>query len=130
MSEANVEIVRRAFELWNSGDREVRLDEVDPELELHSRLMGRVVRGVDGLQAWFSEIDQQFDEWRLQVVEIRDIGNDRVLALGQIHLRGRESRVEFDQPMAWLIGFRDGRVLRLEMFPDHTDALEAAGISE
>jgi hypothetical protein len=41
MSEENVELVRWAFELWNSGDREVRVDEVDPELELHSRLLGR-----------------------------------------------------------------------------------------
>ena len=129
MSEENVELVRRAFELWNSGDREVRVDEVDPELELHSRLMGRMVRGVDGLRAWFREIDQQFDEWQLQVAEIRDVGRDRLLVLGKIHLRGRESRVESDQPMAWLIGFREGRVLRMEMFPDHSDALEAAGLS-
>ena len=49
---------------------------------------------------------------------------------GRSTFAGRESRVEFDQPMAWLIGFRDGRVLRMEMFPDHSEALEAAGLTE
>jgi ketosteroid isomerase-like protein len=85
---------------------------------------------VNGLRTWFREIDQQFDEWQVQVAQIRDVDRDRLLVLGKIHLRGRESRVEFDQPMAWLIGFRDGRILRMEMFPDHSNALEAAGLSE
>jgi ketosteroid isomerase-like protein len=130
MSQENVEAVRRNFDRWNSGDREIRLDEVDPELELHSRILGRVVRGPDGLRTWFQEIDQQFEEWRLQIAEVREVDRDRLLVLGEIHLRGRGSKVEFDQPMAWLMDFRDGRVLRLEMFVVQSEALEAAGLSE
>jgi ketosteroid isomerase-like protein len=128
MSQENVETVHRAFERWNRGDREILADDVDPELELHSRMLGGVVRGVDGLKAWFLEIDQQFEEWRAQIAEVREVGRDRLLVLGEIHLRGRESEVEFDQPMAWLIDFRDGRVLRLEMFVHRSEALEAVGL--
>ena len=130
MSRENVETVRRNFDRWNSGHRDIREDEVDPELELRSRILGGVVRGVAGLQAWFREIDQQFEEWRLQIAEVRDVDPDRVLVLGDIHLRGRGSEVEFDQPMAWLIDFRDGRVLRLEMFAHRDEALQAAGLRE
>jgi hypothetical protein len=101
MSQENVEIVRRAFDRWNRGDREIRADEIDPELEFHSMMLGvGVVRGVNGLQAWFLEIDQQFEEWRLRIAEVREADRDRLLVLGEIHLRGRESKVEFDQPMA------------------------------
>jgi ketosteroid isomerase-like protein len=32
--------------------------------------------------------------------------------------------------MAWLVDFRDGKVIRLEMFPEHSKALKAAGLSE
>jgi ketosteroid isomerase-like protein len=128
MYEENVETVRRAFERWNRGDREIRADEVNPELELHSILLGGVVRGRDGLQSWFLEIDQQFDEWRAQIDEVREADRDRLLVLGKIHLRGRESKVEFDQPMAWLMNFRDGRLLRMEMFADRQEALEAVGL--
>ena len=130
MSQENIEAIRRNFERWNTGDREVRLDEVDPELELHSRMLGRVVRGPEGLRSWFEEIDQQFDQWQLEIADVREAHQDRILVLGNIHLRGRGSEVEFDQPMAWLIDFRDGKVTRLEMFPGHSDALQAAGLSE
>jgi ketosteroid isomerase-like protein len=128
MSQENVEIVRQFVDRWNRGDREIRADEVDPELELHSRMLGGVVWGVDGLRSWFLEIDQQFEEWRLDIAEVRELDRDRLLALGGIHLRGRESKVEFDQPMAWLMDFRDGRLLRLEMFAQRGEALEAAGL--
>jgi ketosteroid isomerase-like protein len=129
MAGENVELVRRAFDRWNSGDREIRPDEVDDEVELHSVLLGGVVRGPDGFRRWFLEIDQQFVEWRSEIAELREVDRDRLLALGTIHLRGRESEVEFDQPMAWLIDFRDGKVIRLEMFPTHSQGLEAAGLS-
>jgi hypothetical protein len=61
MSQENIELVRRAFDDWNRGVREIRADDVDPEMELHSRMIGRVLRGVDGLRTWFTEIDEQFD---------------------------------------------------------------------
>jgi ketosteroid isomerase-like protein len=124
----NIELVRRAFDRWNSGDREIRPDEVDDEVELHSVLLGGVVRGPEGFRRWFLEIDQQFVEWRSEVAELREVNPDRLLALGRVHLRGRESEVEFDQPMAWLVDFRDGKVIRLEMFPEHSQALKAAGL--
>jgi ketosteroid isomerase-like protein len=126
----NVETVHRAFERWNRGDREKLAADVDPELELHSRMLGGVVRGPDGLRSWFLEIDQQFEEWRAQIAEVREVGRDRLLVLGEIHLRGRESEVEFDQPMAWLMDFRDGRVLRLQLFTHRSEALEAIGLRE
>jgi ketosteroid isomerase-like protein len=122
--------VHRAFERWNRGDREKLAADVDPELELHSRMLGGVVRGPDGLRSWFLEIDQQFEEWRAQIAEVREVGRDRLLVLGEIHLRGRESEVEFDQPMAWLMDFRDGRVLRLQLFTHRSEALEAIGLRE
>jgi ketosteroid isomerase-like protein len=82
------------------------------------------------LQTWFAEIDQQFEEWRLEIAEVREADRDRLLVLGEIHLRGRESRIEFDQPMAWLMDFRDGRLLRMQMFVHRSEALEAAGLGE
>jgi ketosteroid isomerase-like protein len=87
-----------------------------------------VLRGVDGLRTWFTEIDEQFGRWQLDVDEIREANPDRLLVLGSIHLRGRESGVEFEQPMAWLIDFREGRLLRIQMYVDRSEALAAAGL--
>jgi ketosteroid isomerase-like protein len=130
MSEENIEFVRTSFERWNRGDREIPADEVDQSFELHSKMLGRVLRGREGLQTWFLEIDQQFEEWRLEIAEFREADHGRLLVLGQIHLRGTGSKVEFDQPMAWLLDFRSGKVIRMEMFTHRLEALEAAGLSE
>jgi ketosteroid isomerase-like protein len=52
-----------------------------------------------------------------------------VLVLGDLHMRGRESGIELDQPMGWLLTFRDGRLLRYEVYLDHLDARRAAGLA-
>ncbi len=43
--------------------------------------------------------------------------------------RGRESGIELDQPMGWLLTFRDGMLARYEVFADHDAARRAAGIA-
>lgn len=130
MAGDNIALIRRAFEDWNRGVREIREDEVDPEMELHSRMLGRVLKGSDGLRAWFLEIDEQFDRWEIEIEELRELDPDRLLIFGTIRLRGRESGVAFAQPMAWLVDFREGRLRRMQMFPARDEALEAAGLSE
>lgn len=76
------------------------------------------------------EIDERFEDWRLQIDDYREAGQDRLLVLGQIHIRGRGSKVAFDQPMAWLMNFREGRILRMQMFANRGDGFEAAGLRE
>jgi ketosteroid isomerase-like protein len=91
---------------------------------------GRLLRGSQGVERWFREVDEQFDEWRITTEEWRDAG-DYVVALGQLHMHGRESGITFDQPVGWLFEIRDGQVFRLETFLDEpADALEAAGLSD
>jgi ketosteroid isomerase-like protein len=53
----------------------------------------------------------------------------RVLVLGDLHMRGRESGVELDQPLGWLLTFRDGKLLRYEVFADQGEARRAAGLA-
>ena len=129
MSQENVEVVRGLFDRWNRGEREFSDDEVDPAVIVLSRFQPEPFRGRDGLRGWMQEIDQHFKEWRLVVNEWREEG-DRVVGLGHIRLRGKESGVEFDQPMGWLVVLRDGRLVQLQPFPNPKDALEAAGLRE
>jgi uncharacterized protein len=130
MSEENVEIVKDAFSRWNAGERSFA-GQIHPDAEILSRglMEGRPLRGREGFRRWFREVDEQFDEWTITTEEWRDAG-DYVVALGRAHLHGRESGIEFDQPVGWLFEIRDGQVLRLETFlDDPAEALEAAGLS-
>jgi ketosteroid isomerase-like protein len=130
MSEENVEIVKRAIDQWNRGER-IPGEEIHPDVEIVSRLMGGgSFHGREGARTYFEELDDHFDEWTVIPDGWRDAG-DRVVMMGRVHLHGRESGITFDQPVGFLFEVRDRRVLRLETFiDDPADALEAAGLSE
>jgi ketosteroid isomerase-like protein len=131
MASEDLEALRRAFERWNSGDREVDLETIDPEVELHSPLAstrGAPYRGHEGVLQWLADIDGQFEVWELQVDEWRELEDGRVLGIGAIHAQGRGSGVKLDQPMSWLFSFRDAKVIRYDAFYDHAEGLRAAGL--
>jgi hypothetical protein len=52
----------------------------------------------------------------------------RVLALGLVHVRGRESGVALDQPVSLLFEFQDDRVQRVALFTEHESGRMAAGL--
>ena len=121
------------FIWWNLGDHDPVVDAVDSEIEIHTPLSstkGTPYRGHDGLRQWISDIDEQFDEWYSRPDDWTDLGEGRVLVLGDLHMRGRESGIELDQQMGWLLTFRDGQLTRYEVFVDHEQARQAAGLAE
>ena len=133
MSQENVQILRRAFERWNSGDMDLTPDLIDPACEVRSPLSsvsGEPYRGIPGYRRWIADIADHFEEWKVQADEIRTLSDGRLLVLGSVHLRGRGSGVAFDQPVGWLIGVREGRLLHLTIYQDHADALKAVGLEE
>jgi ketosteroid isomerase-like protein len=129
MSQENVELVRHWIDGWNRGQRSLPENEIHPDVKVMSRFRPEPYCGRDGFEQWIQEIDQQFQEWRIAVDDWRSAGN-RVVALGQLHLRGRTGGVEFDQSAAAMVEVSDGRLFRLRLFVDHAEALEAAGLSE
>lgn len=128
--ESREELVRRTFDRWNAGAKEVDPQVLHSEVVIHSALTNTTYQGYDGVRCWVAEIDDQFEEWRSSVDEIRDVAEERVLVLGTVHVRGRASGVEFDQPMAWLVTFAGDQVTELRAIPDHAQGLEAAGLTE
>jgi len=126
----NVEFARSVFSRWNAGERRFPDEEIHPEVVLVSRILGESVRGRAGVRRYLREIDEQFDEWRMEIEDWRDSG-DFVVALGQVRLHGRRSGVELDQPVGILFEIRDGQLFRFETFiDDPADALRAAGLRD
>jgi ketosteroid isomerase-like protein len=133
MSKENVDIVRRALEAFPRGDVEEMLSYLDPELEWHSAIVGgaegNVYRGHEGFRRWYADSFESFEELTNEWSEFRDLG-DRVLALGRVKARGRESGVEVDSPMGWVFTVRSGKAVKAEGFLSREEALEAAGLTE
>jgi hypothetical protein len=70
----DVQVVFQLFARWNSGDHSVDPELVDPEVEVYSALALQTFRGYDGGEAWIREIDEQFDDWRVEVDSSRPRG--------------------------------------------------------
>jgi ketosteroid isomerase-like protein len=135
MSQENIEALKRAAEANNCGDYEALLEEFDPDIEWHG-IFGvmfggeaTVVRGHQGLLGYVRDLDESFDVRDVQLSEFRDLG-DRIVVLGHVRGRGRESGVEFDSPYGGLAEFKNGKCVRYRDFFDHAEVLEAAGLRE
>jgi ketosteroid isomerase-like protein len=128
VADERVVLFRKWVADWNEGRRDLDWNLIHPEFELHSVLMGHVMRGPDAIRAWWREIDQQFDAWRLSVTEERDLASDRFLLTGTVRLRGRGSGLEMDQDIAWLLGFEGERLVLMKTYTDLGEAFAEAGI--
>jgi ketosteroid isomerase-like protein len=131
LSSENVELIREGVERFNAGDRGFLAAQMHPDAEIHSRfsmaLGEEPYRGPDGVRAWMEELDRSFDQFFITHDDVRDLG-DRVLALGHVQLRARESGLAMQQPMGWIDEVRDGKLSRLLFFTSHAEALAAAGV--
>ena len=125
------EIIRSTFDRWSRGVRDVRTEDVDPDAEVVSQLADRVYRGYDGIRQWTADVLDSFDEWDMRLDQIRELGGERALAIGSVHVRGRGSGVDVNAPCAWLFDFRGGRMARMEIFINRVDdAIEAAELRD
>ena len=133
MSEANVEIAERANDAFNRRAVDAFMEYVTSDVEFNSAMSGTVaggsLRGREGVEALFADIRDTWEEHRLVIEVIRDLG-DRVLGLGRLEGRGKASGVSVDVPLAVISDYRNGKVWRTRTFLDHGEALRAAGLAE
>jgi ketosteroid isomerase-like protein len=131
MSVENVETFKRGADAYNRRDVEALLEELHPEIEwrpLLPVLLGgdaAVVKGHEGARQGIRELEEAFSELRAEPEEFLDLG-ERVLAIGQLHGRGKESGIETDSPIAWLVDFKDGKAVRIREYIDPDEAREDA----
>jgi ketosteroid isomerase-like protein len=72
------------------------------------------------------EVDEAFADVRVEFLEARDLG-EHIVVVGHLRARGRASGAETDSPIAWVVEFANGRVVRMRDYLDPGEALEAAG---
>jgi ketosteroid isomerase-like protein len=73
---------------------------------------------------------ENFDEYRLDLEKVIDVGGDRVAAL--VYQRGRIKRSSdwMEQRIGYDWEVRDGRGIRVQVYFSWEEALEAVGLSE
>ena len=131
MSQENVEVVRSIQDDWNRGDTTVDPERIHPDLEYLPRRAATegAYRGLAGLESFIADTLEVFEKFELHT-KFADLGDERVLSWGHIHVRARGSGIETDIEIGGVYEFRDGKVVRWEDFGSKDKALEAVGLSE
>jgi ketosteroid isomerase-like protein len=136
-SQDNVELVREGYARWQAGDYDLLLDfflaNAAPDVELYSRLgglSGAPYRGHDGVRSWLAEIQETFERFEPWVDDAREAGEDRVVAIGGIRFRARESGVDMAERLGWVYEFRNGQLCRMMFYGSPGEALKAVGLPE
>ena len=123
--------MRRAAEAF---ERETRTCSglADPEIELRSVVEQKTYRGLDGMVRYREDVDAVMEDFHFDLEDSRflDAGGDRVLALYRMAGRGAGSGVPVSQEVGALYELRNGKVLKLEIYLDQREALEASGLGE
>ena len=134
MSRENVEVVRDQFAATNERDFPRAMSHYAEDVELvvdpAAFLDAGTFTGRTAVGQWFADWFTTFEPgYRFDIEEARDLG-DVVLLVATHHGRGRSSGVEVRAQTGYLYGLREGKIVRVELYRDRADALEAAGVSE
>jgi ketosteroid isomerase-like protein len=138
MSRENIELISRVIAAFNeSGDWEALYSACDPGVvfEIASQEGRespdfRVYRGLDEARGALEELMAPFDEVHVEVHKCIDAGDDRVLAVLELRMRPKGSAAEIStNRFAYIYTLREGRIIRVQDFPEPDDAFAAAGLT-
>jgi ketosteroid isomerase-like protein len=115
MSQENVEIVRRAFQAFNERDVDELVSLSTPDCEwrpFRAQLEGMVYQGHEGVRRFVSDMDDDWERYRIDPVDIHDRGG-RVAVVGRVRALGRGSSVEIDSSAGFVFGLSGARISRV-----------------
>jgi len=131
MSQENVEVIRAALDAFNRGDFDAMLKYAAPDFELDwSRAVGpqRGVYKLDQARSFFDDFGDTFESIRVEPSEFIEV-DDNVIVPQTGYTRGRDG-IETTARITLIWTIRDGAIVRICLYQDKQDALEAAGLSE
>jgi ketosteroid isomerase-like protein len=135
VSQENVEIVQRFLEATNRGDREAVAALIHPKVEWHtmaSALLGvEMMRGRDETVSFiFDRIPEGVEDFTAAAERVRELSDNRVLAVGSYAGRGKSSGAMLEVASASLYRFDSGMIVSFRDFSSEAEALKAVGLEE
>jgi ketosteroid isomerase-like protein len=118
---SNEAIVARLFDAFSRRDLASTLPLLHPEIVFQPvtaevTRAGEPYRGHDGIRRYTEDIAAHWDELTVRPAQIRAAGC-AVVAIGLVSGSGRAGSFK-DAPTTWVIKFRDGLVVHVQIFSD------------
>jgi ketosteroid isomerase-like protein len=131
MSRENVERVRQAYDEFNeTGAPPEKFVHADAEFDA-SRVLADVgvIRGWPAYMAALQDYWSSYDDYKAEVEEILD-AEERLVVSIRDSGRPKGSPSLVTNRYFHVVTLRDGKLLRLDIYLDKAQALEAVGLSE
>jgi ketosteroid isomerase-like protein len=130
MSESTSETVRRLFERFERDGLEPALDLISEDfvVEVPGSMSAEpdVYKGHDGARRYFAGFDGLMEEVRFEPIEMVEQGGALIVWL-RLSGRGAASGIQVDQHAAVVTWVEDGKVTRMELYPEMDGARKALG---
>ena len=133
MSQENVETARKSLEAFDRRDRAAWLAVHGPDHEAvpdPSFPEAVTARGRESVWELYIRMAEPFESVSIGDAEIVDAGADKVLVHQRAAGRGLASGAQVEMDIWYVLTFREGLIVRDQLFVGRTHALEAAGLSD
>ena len=129
MSRENVELVRRTLSEFMATGEPV-WEAMDDRIECHDHDVpeGGHHRGHEGFVRFIETWNEAWAEWSMDVQEFLDAG-DSVVVLVRMKATG-QSGITLERDDAIVYKVQGDRIVRIDYYNNHPEALEAVGLRE
>jgi ketosteroid isomerase-like protein len=131
VSQENLEIVRRAYELVTRGDVAGMVEIIGAHFELHENVLApdaAVYHGPDGLKKWLDASRGAFGDFRFEPERFIERG-DWIFVPVHSYGRGKESGAPFDARYVTAFKVEFGKLVFAASYQDLPAALDAVGLA-
>ena len=125
--ERNIDLTKRGFDAYNSGDYETVIALLHPDVELradHELLNSGSFTGHDGFMQWSAEWLEAWEEFRVDANVVETVGDHFVLVDSHQVARGAGSGVDVAMDVFWALEAEDGKLRRMHIYATRERALD------
>jgi ketosteroid isomerase-like protein len=133
MSREKVDRIRTSMERFNRTG-EIDVSYLAPDFELHQASSiidtAGVFHGPEAFRGVLSELRESFEELSVEAEEFMEAPGGEIVVVVRVRGRGRGSGIELDNVIAHVWTYRDDQAIRMVVYEEKADALEAVGLRE
>ena len=134
MSQANLEVVRAAYDALASGGLDRFMEHFTDDVDYRA-IVGAPddigpIQGKEAFRAWLADWIDTFDGFHMELLELVDAGEDTVIWVERFGGRAKRSGVQTDQIIGGVFTIRDGKLARGREYATRRQAVEAVGLRE
>jgi len=133
MPPKNVERIRAGLEAFSrTGEFDLEFFAPDFEMQQASSIVDSagVFHGRSALQDALDEFEEAFEELSFEPERYIEAPQGEVVVFVRVRGRGRGSGIKIDNQIAHVWTFRDEEAVRLTVYEEPAEALEATGVQE